>query len=199
MLSQILQHINCNKLLSDFQSAYRPHHSTETALSKVTNDLLSAMDDGKISLLVLLDLFAAFDTIDHEILLHWLHNVFGFGDNVLSWFQSYLENHGKHSTPASLRYGVPQGSVLGPILFILYTQPLSNVIQHYQVFYQTYADDTHIYKSCRSSEIVDTINSIEQCISNVKTWMLHNKLQMNDGKTEAILFARKGLASEHLP
>ena len=206
VLSQILQHINSNKLLSDFQSAYRPHHSTETALLKVTNDLLSAMDDGKISVLVLLDLSAAFDTIDHEILLHRLHNVFGFGNTVLSWFQSYLENrtqtvvvHGKHSTPASLHYGVPQGSVLGPILFILYTQPLSNVIQHYPVFHQMYADDTQIYKSCRPSEIVDTINSIEQCISNAKTWMFHNKLQMNDDKTEAILFARKGLATEHLP
>ena len=84
------------------------------------------MDDGKISVLVFLDLSAAFDTIDHEILLHRLHNVFGFGDTVLSWFQSYLENrtqtvvvHGKHLTPASLCYGVPQGSVFGPILFIL--------------------------------------------------------------------------------
>ena len=98
------------------------------ALLKVTNDLLSAMDDGKISVLVLLDHSAAFDTIVHAILLDRLHNVFGFGDTVLSWFQSYLENrtqtvvvHEKHSTPASLRYSVPQGSVLGPILFILYT------------------------------------------------------------------------------
>ena len=92
VLSQILQHINCNKLLSDFQSAYRPHHSTETAAFKVTNDLLSAMDDSNISVLVLLDLSAAFDTIDHEILLHRLHNMFGFRDTVLSWFQSYLTN-----------------------------------------------------------------------------------------------------------
>ena len=166
VLSQILQHINCNKLLSYFQSAYRPHHSTETALLKVTNDLLSAMYDGKISVLVRLDLSVAFDTIDHEILLHRLHNVFGFGDTVLSRFQSYLENrtqtvvvHGKHSNPASFRYVVPQGSVLGPILFILYTQPLSNVIQHYPVFHQMYADDTHIYKSYKPSEIIDTVNS----------------------------------------
>ena len=62
-----------------------------------------------------------------------------------------------------------------------------------------YADDTQIYKSCRPSEIVDTITSIEQCISNVKTWMFHNKLQMNDDKTEDILFARKGLTTEHVP
>jgi hypothetical protein len=141
VLFQILQHINCNELLSDFQSAYRPHHSTETALLKVTNDLLSAMDDGKISVLVLLDLSVAFDTIDHEILLHRLHNVFGFGNTVLSWFQSYLENrtqtvvvHGKHSTRASLRYGVPQGSVLGPIL-LFFTHSLDqmsfNIIQFF--------------------------------------------------------------------
>ena len=124
---------------------------------------------------------------------------------MLSWFLSYLENwtqtiavHAKHSTPEPIRYGVPQGSVLGPILFILYTQPLSNVIPHYPVVHQIYADDKHIYKSCRPSETVDTINNIEQCISKVKTWMFHNKLQMNDDKTEAIHFARKRLATEHL-
>ena len=152
VLSQILQHVNSNTLLSDFQSAYRPYHSTETALLKVTNDLLSAMDEIKISILVLLGLSAASDTTDHNILLHRFHNAFRFEDTLLTWFQSYLENrtqiviiHGKHSTPAFLRYGVPQGSDLGPILFILYLQPLSNVIKHYLVLHQVYADDTQIY------------------------------------------------------
>ena len=74
-LSQILQHVICNKLLGDLQSAYRLHNSTETAFLKVTNDLFSAMDDGKISVLVHQDPPAAFNTIDHEILLHRLRNV----------------------------------------------------------------------------------------------------------------------------
>ena len=90
VLFQILQHVNSTKLLSDFQSAYRPYHSTETALLKVTNDLLSAIE-GKISVLVFLDLSAALDTIDHEILLHRLHHVFGFGNTMLTWFQSYFQ------------------------------------------------------------------------------------------------------------
>ena len=96
------------------------------------------MDEGKISVLVLLYLSATFDTIDYEILLHRLYHVFGLGDTVLFWLQSSLENitqivtiPDKHSTPSSLCHGVPQGSVLGPILFILYLQPLSNVIKHY--------------------------------------------------------------------
>ena len=98
--------------------------------------------------------------------------------------------HVKHSIPTYLRHGVPQGSILGSILFILYLQPLSNVIKH-PVLHQVYADDTQIYKSCTPSEIVDTIKCIEQCISNVKSWMFHNKLKMNDDKTETILFCTK--------
>ena len=89
------------------------------------------MDEGKVSVLVLLGLSAAFDTINHESLLHRLYQVFEFGDTVLTWFQSYLENkaqivtiYGKHSTPASLHHGVPQRPALVPILFILYLQPL---------------------------------------------------------------------------
>ena len=101
-------------------------------------------------MLVLLDLSAAFDTIDHEILLHRLHNVFGFADTVLSWFQSYLENrtqtvvvHGKHSTPASPHYGVPQGSVLGPIL-LFFTHSLCQMSHNIIQFFIKCMQMTHI-------------------------------------------------------
>ena len=89
VISQLMSHLNRHNLFSSFQSAYRPGHSTETAILKVVNDLLLAMDEGKLSILVLLDLSAAFDTIDHDILLHRLH-VFSIQGTVLSWFRSYL-------------------------------------------------------------------------------------------------------------
>ena len=207
VLSQLTAHLNSHNLINQSQSAYRPGHSTETALLKVVNDLLSAMDDGKISVLTLLDLSAAFDTIDHNILLHRLQHMFGISGTALSWFESYLcgrtqlvSVNGKHSSPTPLTFGVPQGSVLGPILFILYTQPLSRVIDHHPVSHKLYADDTQVYKSGRQNEIEATIQSIEKSTIDVKSWMKSNKLQMNEDKTEAILIARKKIVnSQSLP
>ena len=89
---QLLSHLNRYNLFSDFQSAYHLGHSTETALPKVLNDILSALDEDKFLVLVLLDLSAAFDTVDHDILLYRLHHVFGIQDKNLSWFKSYLTN-----------------------------------------------------------------------------------------------------------
>ena len=89
VVSQLMSHLNRHNLFSSFQSAYRSGHSAETALLKVVNDLLLAMDDGKLSVLVLLDLSAAFDTIDHDILLHCLQHVFGIHGTELSWFRSH--------------------------------------------------------------------------------------------------------------
>ena len=105
------------------QSAYRPGHSAETALLKLMNGVFHALDNGDISLLTLLD---AFDTIDHNILLQRLEHLYGISGTPLNWFRSYLSNrtqtviiNNKLSQPSMLNFGVPQGSVLGPILFIL--------------------------------------------------------------------------------
>ena len=138
----------------NIQSDYRLSHSTETALLKVANDLLTAVDAGNVSALNFLDLSAAFDTDDHDILIHCLEHTFGFQGTALAWFRSYLSDRiqtvsiaERLSSPAIVHLSVPQGSVLGPILFILYTQPLSCVIGRHPVSHQLYADDTQLYSS----------------------------------------------------
>ena len=120
VLSQLNDHLISNKLFSPLQSAYKPHHSTGTALLKIVNDLLTALDNGKSCFLTLLDLSAAFDTIDHNILLHRLEHTFGISDSALSLFRSYLSDrtqivtvNGLRSDETLLSLGVPQGSVLG--------------------------------------------------------------------------------------
>ena len=125
---QLVEHLNLWRLLPDLQSAYRAHHSTETAVLRVLSDILDALDRGDFAVLTLLDLSAAFDTVDHTTLLCRLQITYGITDIALVWFASYLHERklsvwyrGSCSTTASLLCGVPQGSVLGPILFLLYT------------------------------------------------------------------------------
>ena len=162
------------------------------------------MDTGKVSVLTLLGLSAAFDTVDHDTLLHRLEHTFGFQGTALAWVRSYLSGRtqtvsidGRLSSPTVIRCGVPQGSVLVPILFILYTIPLSCVIGNHPVSHQLYADDTQIYSSSSPSEISATIHNMEKCICDVKFWMIGNKLQMNHDTTEAILIATQWTNMSH--
>ena len=138
VLSQVSSYLNSHNLYNTCQSAYRPGHSTETALLKVANDLFLSLNKGNISVLSLLDFSSSFDTIDHPILVHRLHADFGFTDTVIQWFSSYLTDHNyvslsNHcSAYTPVHPGVPQCSVLGPILFTMYIKPLSAIIDtHY--------------------------------------------------------------------
>ena len=148
MLKQFLQHLESHSRLEPFQSAYRKCHSTETALLRVVNDLLQASDSGHVSILSLLDLSAAFDTTDHDILINRLHITFGCSGTVLDWFTSYLSFLtqsvlvGHASTPSALKCGVPQGSVLGPLLFTLYSTVICQSGHSYLFFLQMIPSST---------------------------------------------------------
>ena len=141
--SILVEHLGLNGLLGKFQSAYRKSHSTETALTRVINDILRAVDKDGGAILILLDLSAAFDTIDHDKLLHLLETSFGVTGLALLWVKSYLTERSQTvkigeaiSEVLNLLFGVPQGSVLGPVLFIIYTTPLSGIISHHELDYR---------------------------------------------------------------
>jgi hypothetical protein len=202
---QLMYYLTAADLLPARQSGFRPGHSTETAILRVLSDILQSVDRGDVAVLILLDLSAAFDTVDHDILLQRLQCSFGIDDSVLSWLQSYLcgrtqyvfRGHLKSST-AQLVCGVPQGSVLGPLLFILYTADLVHLIERFSLSAQLYADDTQVYGSCQPSEIHRLSSSVIECISAVSDWMKSNRLQLNPDKTE-VLWCTTGLRQHQLP
>ena len=143
-----------------------------------------------VSLLTLFDLSAAFDTTDHCILLDRLQHMYGISNTALSWLSSYLTNRTQSvivddhiSQVSSLPYGVPQGSVLVPVLFILHTKPIFDLIQCNKIESQSFADDTQLQVSVPPSNIQSTVSSLETCLSDIQTWMLENKLKLNNDKT----------------
>jgi len=152
---QITEHLDHTNTMPALQSAYRRHHSTESALVKVLSDILDAADSRQVTLLGLLDLSAAFDTVDHDILLRRLATSFGMSGLTLKWISSFLTGrtqavvfHGATSAYSTVKYGVPQGSVLGPLLFLLYIADVTAVAGSHDVSVHSYADDTQLYTCC---------------------------------------------------
>ena len=193
---RIRSHLESNYLLNRYQSAYRPMHSTETAFLKVQNDLLGNLDYDKTTVLFLLDLSAAFDTLDHSGVISLLENWYGISGNALLWFASYLLDRQQMvkecvGEPFQTKYGIPQGSVIGPLLFTLYTTPLSKIISRHNVCHHLYDDDRQIYITLSKAEPEMSLALLQDCLLDVGGWMRSSKLKLNPNKTEVLLYGTK--------
>ena len=198
--AQLNTYLKDNNLLEPCQSAYRQGHSTETALFLVQNDVICAVGQRKAVLQVMLDLSAAFDTVNHQLLIKTLQQL-GIRGTMLHWFSTYLVGrlqrikvNGVTSQPKLLDCGVPQGSVLGPILFTIYTASLGQLLRQLDVQYHFYADDSQLWVIFKPPELDTAIGQMEKCIVSVQKWMLSHQLKMNDDKTEFLVISSKSIA-----
>lgn len=203
---QLTKYLEENHLFSKYQSGYRKYHSCETATTKIHNDILLMIDNRSKIVLLLLDLSAAFDTVNHNRLLKKLHLMYGISGIPLLWIESYLKDRSfcvkvkdSCSVHTELSIGVPQGSILGPLLFILYTKDLEDIAEKHGCYIHLYADDTQLYFT------FDVINSsnlelkIKACLDDIKSWMVDNFLQLNASKTEVMILSSKHDHSMSLP
>ena len=193
--NRLSAHMDTHTLLPSTQSAYRNNHSTETALVRIHNDIVSAIDHGQVAALVLLDLSAAFDTVDHSVLINVLEHRFGVTGDALNCMKSYLENRSQiiqlgstKSSKYNLDCGVPQGSVLGPKQFIAYVEDVNQVFIDHDIAYHGYADDMQGLKSCYLTEAASTSSAYKTTLDDVQEWCSSRRLQLNALKTELIWF-----------
>ena len=201
---QIVKYTMSTDQMEKCQSAYRQNFFTETALLKVKTDILEAIDKKEVMCLIMLDLSAAFDTVNHHLLLNRLKYRFGVCNKVLAWLESYLTNRtqkvviqnrdGQKAQSASkpLTQGIPQGSILGPILFNLFVASLGELCTAMRVSFHGYADDTQNYLSFQPvpgslNNQTECIEKLEKCIDAVRHWMQTNFLKLNENKTEFII------------
>ena len=157
----------------------------------------------------MLDLSAAFDTIDHATLINRLRESYGIEGTALNWFTSYLQDRhqsvvlsGHASDSTKLKYGVPQGSVLGPKLYTMYTKPLGTLIRMHGLEYHMYADDTQLYIYFPTRNLSDqkrTVLQLENCLKDIRSWMSSNFLKLNTDKTEVMLFLPRGKVLDQIP
>ena len=196
---QFMAFLEENNILSPAQFGFRKKHSTVTSLVKVTDEWMKAIDEGKYTGAVFIDLKKAFDCVNHDILLCKLREI-GVSEDCLPWFEDYLKGrfistslNSNLSTPLPISFGVPQGSILGPLLFIVFINDLFRCAANCSI--QLYADDTVVYFSD------DNIDNIQTKLSNdlhsIYEWMCLNKLTINFDKTVSLLIGSRHMLSRH--
>ena len=197
VVNSISNHMRESNLGEPLQSAYRTAHSTETALLKVKSDIMTSIYYREGVFLVLLDLSAAFDTVTHSILFDRMEYELGIKGAALMWLKSYFSwrttciyINGSQSANCTLDYGLPQGSIVGPLSFTVYTIPIGRIIQKHDLSYHLYADDVQLYVSFDPSSIL----SIDSALSNLPSVLVISKvgwpvimLELNNDKTECFV------------
>ena len=187
IFDQLYEHLSQNSLLSRYQSGFRPKHSTMSALIQMCDQWLENMDNGMLNGVVFLDIRKAFDSIDHSILLKKMNEQFEIHGAELKWFESYLTKRkqvcfvsGRISSPRQITCGVPQGSILGPLLFLLYINDMPQCLK--STTPGLYADDRDIFAASHDYDIL--VKSSNDDLKNLHTWLAKNKLQHHPTKTK---------------
>ena len=201
---QLQTHLDEAGLMTAFKLTYTKHHSTKSALLNIHNDIFLNMTKGSVTALTLLDVS---HLIPLTILLDRLNVYYDISEPALGWFKSYLSGRthlvNVGSTllyPAALQYGVPKGSVLGLILFFLYTNPISSIIlSHSSINHRFYADDTQLHINLSPTIFFSSILKLQNCLNDIQNFMSANKLKLNSEKTEFVLIGSKNNSKQLLP
>jgi Reverse transcriptase (RNA-dependent DNA polymerase) len=211
---QLLPYLEKSGLLPANQSGFRTNHSTETALLSLLSEIYSAVDRSELTLLALYDVSSAFDMVDHEILLQRLETSFGLKGTPLTWFRSYLSDRTQmiitgdsRTLWTRVKFGVPQGSVLGPLLFILFTADISSLFPSCDAAGHLFADDVQAFVHGPPSDQLFTVAKIQSLSDRLHSWMTSNRLSLNASKTQLIWFGTQpqlqkldfSILSEHFP
>ena len=194
MYARVYKFLEENKCLYSLQFGFRTKYSTNLSLIDITESIRSALDNRKVAGGVFVDLQKAFDTVNHEILIYKL-NHYGIRGTVNDWFSSYLSNRSQYvsilgfkSNTLNVKHGVPQGSVLGPLLFLLYINDLHKAIKYSKVYH--FADDTNLLNISASYKKLQKQLNID--LKLLYKWLLANKISLNCAKTELIIFHKPG-------